>query len=136
MVSDRGSDVGVAQRPLASAGRVILVRLALSHDGQPAATSDIAIIPGQSADLRVPLDSEQSIRYRIGTSGVDASRLSLFAELTDAAGTAGEPIAALATQLNLAPGQTANAGEMNTVSGPYRLSVAFAQADLTNGTPQ
>jgi hypothetical protein len=129
MVSDRASDVGVAQRSLGPTRDIFLVRLALTHDGRPAATSDVAIIPGQSADLRVPLEGGQSVRYRIGTTDAAQSRLAIWAELTGANGEA-EPIAALTTQLKVAPGQSTRAGEMNTVSGPYRLSVAFAQAEL------
>jgi len=42
-------------------------------------------------------------------------------------------LAALATDLPIAPGQVLGAGEMVTTSGSYALKVAFAQAAAAGG---
>lgn len=129
MLSEHGSGMGISQEPLPPVRRLLLIRLVLKHDGSAATTSDVVIVPGQSAELRVPLADGLIVHYHLKTASTATSRLSVWAELAQSDGTA-EPLAALATQLNVSPGQSTRAGELNTISGPYQLSVAFAQVDM------
>ncbi len=94
--------------------------------------SDLVIVPGEGADLMVPIESGQKLRYHIGTTPEPPTRLSLWAELQSSAG-AGRTLAALATDLPVQPGQVLGAGEMVTTSGSYALKIAFAQADRKGG---
>ena len=67
LVSNGESKLGLASE-LASAQRsVLLLRLTMRRSGTVASVSDLVIVPGQTANLTVPLGQAQSLRYQIGT---------------------------------------------------------------------
>jgi hypothetical protein len=141
LVADRTSDVGLGRDPTQPEDRLLLLRLTVCKGEQVVSRSDLVIVPGEGADLTVPLDSGQKLRYHIGTTAWSPqaaamppppTRLSLWAELQSSPGT-GRTLAALATDLPVQPGQVLGAGEMVTTSGSYALKIAFAQADRKGG---
>lgn len=133
LVANGDSDLGLSEEPLASAHdtnmHILLLRLTMLHQNQVVSTADLAIVPGQSAKLNVPLSGGNSLRYEIGTSEQEPTRLSLWVELQTPHG--GETLAALATTLQLHPDEKASAGQLVTSSGRYELKVAFSRATRT-----
>lgn len=134
VVSKDDSDVGVATEPV-SAGSpdVLLLRLTLTREGKVESDVDLLVIPGQTAKLTFPLKSDQSLRYTVGTTTDNPTRLSLWLELHTPSGDA--PLAALATKLTMQPGEKTSAGQLSTVAGDYELTLAFARSALPGKRP-
>jgi len=132
LVADRTSDVGLGRDPAEPEDRLLLLRLTMCKGEQVVSRSDLVIVPGEGADLTVPLENGRKLRYQIGTTLDQPTRLSLWAELQGEQG-AGRTLAALATDLPVQPGQVLGAGEMVTTTGHYALQVAFAQASRAAG---
>jgi|GEM_PF-2325956 len=134
-LSDEGSDIGLAPAPPATS-RIVLLRLAMSRDGRIVSQADMAIVPGQQAELTTPLEADLKLRYRITASRQTPSQLGIWAQLDNARGTdAGETIAALATRLYPQPGRNLPAGRLATSSGGYDLIVSYAEAPLDEKQP-
>jgi hypothetical protein len=129
LLSDQTSDVGLGRDPTQCEDRLLLLRLLLSRGTQVVSSADLVIVPGEGADLTVPVENGLRLCYRITAGGQPQTHLSIWAELQNAAGT-GRTLAALATDLPVEPGQTLRAGEMVTTTGNYVLKVAYTQASL------
>ncbi len=137
MLSDGASDVGMGPSVTSADQPVLLLRMTLLRDdvvshGHPSilTKSDLVIIPGQPADLTIPLRDGQSFHYHISTSVQTPTRLGISAELH---GSDQELIAALATRLTLAEDANLTAGKLASNAGEYRLQVAFARSVLPRG---
>jgi hypothetical protein len=130
-VSNDASDVGVANQMLGGANKVLLLRLTMCQGTEIASEADLLIIPGQKADLTVPIKGGHSLHYRIGTSTDEPTRLSLSLEVDTP--TASQPVAALSTNLRMEPGQNVTAGQLANSAGEYQLKIAFALHDLPQG---
>jgi len=128
LVSDDASDVGTTADTLHGSRKVLLLRLTLTHGPTVASDADLLVIPGQTANLNVPIKGGESLHYRIGTSADEPTRLSLWLEVQTPLG--GQPIAALSTHLQLVSGQRITAGQFATSAGAYELKIAFAREDL------
>lgn len=129
LISRDASDVGVSQEPVANdARKVLLLRLVLLRSGKVASDADLLVIPGQVANLTVPLQPDQSLHYRVGTSTDEPTRLSLWLEVKTPTG--GAPLAALSTNLRMQPGEKITAGQLSTSAGDYELNIGFARAAL------
>jgi hypothetical protein len=131
LVSDTASDMGVSAEPMVQPDHVLLLRLSMRHDHQVISNADLVIIPGQTANLTLPLSAQQSLHYRIGTSTGLPTQLALLVEIKAPSGS--QPIAGLATTLQLQPDQQVSAGQLNTEAGPYDLTIVFAHAALSSG---
>lgn len=131
LLANNANDVGVADGPIADHRKLLLIRLTMTHANEPVATSDLVIIPGQSASLTVPLQSGNSVHYEIGTTTGDSTRLSLWAELQGKGHK--QALGALATELQVQPDEKLTAGELVTTSGAYQLKVGFSQAPVASG---
>jgi len=69
LVSDEASDCGFgATRRGRGAAKVLLLRLRVTRGSAVLSNADLLVIPGQSANLTVPLKGGHSLHYRIGTS--------------------------------------------------------------------
>jgi hypothetical protein len=129
MMSNAASDVGLSTEAVsAQAKNVLLLRLTLTRSGAIVSDADLLVVPGQSANLTVPLEAGQSLHYRIGTSTDEPTRLSVWLEVKTPAGEA--PLAALATNLRMRPGERTTAGQLSTTAGEYELRIAFSRANL------
>jgi hypothetical protein len=128
LVSDEASDVGLLPHDVAEARKVLLLRLRVTRGSAVLSNADLLVIPGQSANLTVPLKGGHSLHYRIGTSTDEPTRLSVSLELATPNGN--EPLAALSTNLQVEPGQTITAGQLATSAGEYQLKISFAREDL------
>jgi hypothetical protein len=126
VVSDAVSDVGLSPKTLPDAN-LLLMRLAVTRNKQLVSSADLAIVPGQSANLTLPASVGPSLYYRISTTAGDTPRLSLDIHLA-APGEQDRPIAALATTLDVQPGREISAGKLVTDSGDYEVEIAFARA--------
>lgn len=142
LVSNGASDVGVAPHPVAAASRdVLLLRLTMTRGGQVASEADVLVVPGQTANLTVPLHADggdagggaHSLHYRIGTSADEPTRLAVWLDINTPQG--GQPLAALATNLQVEPGRKVTAGQLATSAGDYELTIGFARAQLPGATP-
>lgn len=130
LVSDKASDVGVADGAL-DTGKVLLLRFTVLADGGKVSEADLVSIPGQTANLTVPLEAGTTLHYRVGTSIDEPTRLSLWAEIRTPSGA--EPLAALSTDLRMQSGEKRTAGELSTSAGKYVLNVGFARASFPSG---
>jgi hypothetical protein len=129
LLSKRYRDVGMAPTELdRSSPRVLLLGLTVLRGQQVISNADLMVIPGQQADLAVPLDDGQSLQYRIGTSVGQPTRLNLWLGVVTPNG--GRPLAGLSTNLEMEPGQKLTAGRLMTAAGEYQLKIAFAEAEL------
>ncbi len=126
LVSDAGSDVGLSSDVIPPARRLLVLRLTVLRGEAVVSSADLVIVPGRTADLTLPLGGGQELHYQIDTSADPPTRLSLWLELTTPRET--RTLAALATNLNLRPGEGVSAGRFTTPAGPYELRVAFADA--------
>jgi hypothetical protein len=126
MTSDSASDMGLASQPIARDARILLLRLAMVRGDNVVSRTDLAIVPGQSAILTVPFQQGRTLRYQIGTTTNEPTRMSIWVEVQTPAG--GETLAALATQLDAEPGHAVSAGRLTTAAGMYELQVDFARA--------
>lgn len=133
LVSDEASDVGVAPQVVSEAHQVLLLRLTLTLGGRIASEADLLVVPGQSANLTVPLAGENSLHYRIGTSADEPTHLSVVLEVNTPQG--GQPLAGLSTNLRVEPGQNVTAGQLSTSAGEYELRIGFARAALPRERP-
>lgn len=143
VMANNASDLGLASQPVAARG-LLLLKLTMLRSGEAVSSADLVIVPGQSAELTVPMrDSPgQSLHYRVGTSRGEPTDLTLWAEVVRsgdgiAAGLArggrpvgAEPVAALATTLQLGDEQRLTAGRLVTSAGAYELQIAFARAGM------
>jgi hypothetical protein len=133
LVGDQEPELGLAPAALAPQRRVLLLRLTVSRDGDVLSQADLVIVPGQTAQLRVPFEHGQELHYRVGTSSEQPTRLSLWVDVRSGEGV-GKTLAALATELRVEPGEVFAAGQFVTASGGYEVTAAFSEADLP-GTP-
>lgn len=107
--------------------QVLLLRLALSRSGTLMSRTDLAIVPGQAIDLTMPLEGNQRVRYRLGTTTSTPTRLSVWVEM-QSPDRPGEPLAALSTELAAKPGDLLKVGELTTSSGEYRIELGVFRA--------
>lgn len=133
LVSDEANDVGVTTSSDMPAHQLLLLRLTLAHGGESASDADLLVVPGQSANLTLPLDAGRSLHYRIVTSSQDPTRISVWLAIKSRVGA--ETLAALSRNLQLRPGQKTNAGNLTTSAGAYELKIGFASADLAGSKP-
>jgi hypothetical protein len=132
LMSNAASDVGVSTEAVSARAKdVLLLRLTLTRSGAVASDADLLVVPGQTANLSVPLQADQTLHYRIGTSTDEPTRLSIWLEVRTPTGDA--PLAALATNLRMQPGEHTTAGLLSTTAGQYELRIAFSRAELPGG---
>ncbi len=131
LISDHTSDVGVAEANIPER-TLLLLRLSLLHAGAIISHADLILIPGQQADLTLPSSDGQILHYRMSASNAVPTTLSLWLGIENTHEKSAT-IAALSTQLPLAPGQVVSAGQMATVSGTYELKVGFVRAKANSG---
>jgi hypothetical protein len=133
LVSRDASDVGLCSGPIPPARRVLLVRLTTSLGAKTISDADLMIIPGQTANLKVPFGTGQLLHYRIGASEREPTRLSIWLEVISLNG--GQALGALSTTLDAQAGQKFTAGQLVTSAGAYQLKIGFAQSDLRTANP-
>ncbi|MEX0654590.1 MAG: hypothetical protein WD534_16990 [Phycisphaeraceae bacterium] len=128
------SELGISDHPVAVPPRLLVIRLTLARQGQTISQTDLVIVPGQRATLDLPLDDGQLLRYQLHVSDERPARLALWAELEHPDGR-GDTLAALATRLQLQPGQVMPAGSMATEAGGYELTLGFREARASGRIP-
>jgi hypothetical protein len=133
LISGHASDVGITQSTVEER-TLVLLRLTLLHGGATVSNADLILIPGQQADLTLPLDEKSVLRYSISASTGVPTNLTLWLGIGPAGATS-ETIAAMSTEMPLAPGQVISAGQLTTKSGQYELKVGFTRAAIGSKTP-
>lgn len=129
LLGDNNADIGLTPQPLAHSERILLLRLAVTHDGRPVSSADLLIVPGQTAEVTVPTGAGTGVRYRVATTTEATPQLTLRVEWQgESAGNATS--AALATTLRPRPGEAVHIGRVATDSGEFELSTAYAEAHL------
>lgn len=128
-VAGETSDLGLAPSPIGGARRVVLLRLTLSRGATVVSQADLVIVPGQTAELTVPFQADQRLRYRAATTAERPMRLSVAAEVLSPR-QPDQIYAAVASTLPMTPGQVRPAGELVTITGDYQLKVGFSESDL------
>jgi hypothetical protein len=73
------------------------------------------------------------LHYRIGTSAAELTRLTLGLDLKTPQGK--EPLAVLATTVQVHPGQPLSAGKLTTSEGEYELKVEVTSTELADRKP-
>ena len=126
LISDKGSDVGLSASPGAGSKNVLVLRLVLSDGKRVASQADLVIVPGETANATIPFEKGQQLRYCIGTSKGNSSKVTVWVEVQKAPG-GGEWQAALAAELPVGGGEVMPAGRIVTSGGRYDLDVAISQ---------
>jgi hypothetical protein len=133
LLSDTSSDVGLGDQAIESHRKLLVLKLKVLHAGAAVSDADLAIVPGQTAKLSLPVEGGKLAQYRISTSTDEPTRLSIFMELKDTA--SNETLAELATSLRVKAGEPIDAGDMMTSSGTYELKIAFWRSELAATEP-
>jgi hypothetical protein len=128
MNSDSEADVGLSKQDLASPPQVLLIRLAVDVAGREVSAADLVIVPGQRAELTVPINGSTMLKYNIGTSAGVPTTLDFWAQIQSPG--RNDVLGAVSTSLQMTPGQRLTAGEITTERGSYRLKVAFGRYGL------
>jgi hypothetical protein len=102
--------------------------LTLTHGPEVTSKADLLIIPGQTASFTVPGHYGPDLHYRVSTSATNPSQIAVSLELT--VPTISEPLAGMATNLQLQSGEKLTAGRLVTAYGQYDLNISFAYAGL------
>lgn len=126
--AENTSELGLASAPVGRPRSLLMVRLVVTRGGRTVSDANMVIIPGHDAELTVPFEHGQDLRYQLATSADRPHRLSLWAEVRDGDG-GKETLAALATRTRVEAGRVFGAGRMSTTNGRYELEVAFAEAN-------
>ncbi len=121
------SDLGLAADPSSQPGELMLLRLALVRGSSVVSQTDVVIVPGQDAELTLPLEGGESVRYLLATSAEDPARLNIYAELRGRH-RPDQALAAVGSDLRVRPGEVCAAGQMLTQQGEYGVAVASALA--------
>ncbi|MFP4145707.1 MAG: hypothetical protein ACLFV3_11250, partial [Phycisphaeraceae bacterium] len=124
-----GAEMGLLSEPVAGEQRLLLLRLTLWRGGREVSQTDMAILAGQSAELRVPLGGGRVLHYRLATSAEQVSKLSIWAELTSPH-KPNRILAALANQLYVRERQVLEAGDLVSRTGAYELRVSVTQQEI------
>jgi hypothetical protein len=127
VVTKGASDLGLAADPKAAAGDLMLLRLALLRGDAVLSQADVVIVPGQAAELTLPLGDGENVRYLLATSEEDPARLSLYAELRGGRHP-DQALGAVGSDLRIRPGEVCAAGQVLTTQGEYAVAVASARA--------
>ena len=135
-VGARDGELGLmsAPAPARKQGKLLLLRLAMSQGQQEKSRTDLVIVPGQGANLDVPLGPGQVLHYNIATPECKDRRLSVWAEVRSNRND-GETLAALATTVKPVSGEVFSAGRLVTADGSYNLDVSFDEKDYSKATP-
>lgn len=128
LVSDGASDVGTTGDTIMESRKVLLLRLTLTQGRAVTSDADLLVVPGQTANLIVPVKGGQSLHYRIGTSAEEPTHLSLWLEIQESQ--TGRSIASLSTHLQLEPGQGFRVGQLASSAGTYALQIGFEREDM------
>lgn len=128
------TELGVSREPITRQHKVLLLRLMLDHNRQPASSTDLVMLSGESATVTVPLGGTRSVRYHVTAAGNGTNHVSLSAEVCDDA-RRDRPDAILATHLAPVDGEVIRAGTLRTSEGDYRLAMAFANRNDARTTP-
>ena len=103
----------------------------------------LLFFPDERLDFVCRFSQGRTLSYQISAGSGDPMRLALFAELLlrkpDATSgnvvSPAEPLAAIATTLDLHSDSAAAAGTFETGDSRYALTVGFSKASLAKGTP-
>ncbi|HWE03634.1 MAG TPA: hypothetical protein VG326_14610 [Tepidisphaeraceae bacterium] len=129
MIAEKStSEMGLSDGAHPPGRQALILRLALTNGPELTSSADLLIVPGQTANFKIPGHYGPDLRYRITTSAIDPSQFSLALDLTAPA--VAEPLAALATSLRMQSGERLTAGRLVTAYGEYELNVSFAYARL------
>lgn len=127
--SDRQTDLGLASNPVDAPHKLLLLRLTVLRADTIISSADLVVVPGQTAQLDVPLEQAQQLHYVVGTSRGDQASLSIWAEVRKPNG-GHETLAALATNLPAQPGKVLDAGQLVTSTGQYQFKIVYSQVAL------
>lgn len=140
---ETAGDPRPASRPAGPQGgglgrKVVLVRLHLLRGADVVSDVDLVIVPGTTASVTVPTTDGTRLRYYVGTSADDPTRLAVRVEVPEQGSPAGgvrEPggdaaVAVLGTSLQVEPYHDVAAGRLVTPAGAYDLKIAAASSPL------
>ncbi|MEX0885786.1 MAG: hypothetical protein WD009_05025 [Phycisphaeraceae bacterium] len=119
--------LGLSEQPVPDTARLLVLRLTMARNGAVLSQADVVIVPGQRAELELPLRDGQRLRYDLHASDGAPAQLGVWARLEDPAG-GEQTLAALATNLRLQSEQVTAAGRLTTQAGDYELTLGFREA--------
>ena len=133
-VTEDDSQLGLAAEPMTDAGQLLLLRLTVTRRGEVVSEVDMAILPGQAAELTVPFDSDDKLVYNIDTSADKPATMAIWARLDNGLGDC-RTLAALMTQLRTAAEPGPIAGQLLSRHGDYEFRVDFSQQTIGEVRP-
>lgn len=117
-------ELGLTEQPVNGSGRLLVLRLTMSRDGHRLSQADLVIVPGQRAELDLPLPGGETLRYQLHAGDTEPVALGVWARLEGRDGGA-QTIAALATTLTARADAITPAGRLVTQAGDYELTLGF-----------
>ncbi|NLX21278.1 MAG: hypothetical protein GXY55_06340 [Phycisphaerae bacterium] len=133
LLASDGCAMGLRDTPEADEDRLLVVRLTAMHDNTLVSTADVAILPGGSAELQVPVSDGLVLRYHLATERRELGRVQLNVEF-ERPGSEAVLLAGLTGDLRTEPGQVLRAGEVATPLGLYGIHVELHPAQLSAGS--
>ena len=125
-LTDEDPQLGLTAEPLLDATHLLMLRLTVTRSETIVSQVNMAILPGQSAELDVPFHNGQRLIYNINTSDEMTSTLSIWAQLDDGSGDC-RTLAALMTQLRAVADSGHIQGQLSSRRGGYEFKVDFSQ---------
>ncbi len=130
-LSGANTELGMEQAPLAPAKSLVMLRFVVTRDGKEISRSDVVGVPGHSADVSIPFEGQNTLRYKLAISSQETPQLMVVTQIR----TSGGPdatVAAMSTSLDVAENGQQSVGELVTDSGRYELSVGYAKQEVSS----
>jgi len=128
----KDSDVGLSPQPIPQGGSPLVLRMVVKRNGELASQCDLAIVPGQAADLSLGTTDGKRLKFHVRTRGIDQQEVTLLLELGGAEEGARPSMrdaetghAVIASTARLEFGAATTVGEVTTLDGTYTLSVGL-----------
>jgi hypothetical protein len=128
MLSDRESDLGLADQPEKPA-EVLVLRFVVMRGNTPVSQMHVGVIPGATVRVSVPAAGGEQLQYVIATDAKNHQNISVsLAVESGSKNHADTGLGSIATTLNMPFGKQTPAGKITTRDGTFDLSLTLERA--------
>jgi hypothetical protein len=128
----KDSDVGLAPQPMPASVAPLVLRMVVKRNGALASQCDLAIVPGQAADLSLGTTEGKRLKFHVRTRKNDEQQVTVLLELGGTGegeratlGDVEKGHAVIASTARLDFGVATTVGQVTTLDGTYTLSVGL-----------
>jgi hypothetical protein len=129
LVSNTGSDLGMADKSGKSGREIMLLRLTMTDGQKIISQADLVMVPGQKADPVIPFVNGQKLRYRISGPSAGSRNVAVRVQV-EGVEDGSNSVAALSTNLAARDSRAHSLGQLVTPAGRYELNVAVSYSTL------